>query len=173
MHPAFALTRTRLTETRSELETFLQADKERLAPSEADQAASAVWVRTVARASGIEGVYTGMENVLKELLNVVDKGVYATSDSFHAQLLAQASEKTDKRNAIIDKQLYDELDELRRFRHRERVNYRHVLRESFVNENMELLKTAFPSFETQIAAFIKSWEHKPKEEDEPTSSPKI
>jgi hypothetical protein len=91
VHPAFALTRTRLTETRSELETFFQADKERLAPSEADRAASAVWVRTVARASGIEGVYTGMENVLKELLNVVDKGVFATSDSFHAQLLAQAS----------------------------------------------------------------------------------
>jgi hypothetical protein len=103
VHPAFALTRTRLTETRSELETFFQADKERLAPSEADRAASAVWVRTVARASGIEGVYTGMENVLKELLNVVDKGVFATSDSFHAQLLAQASEKTDKRNAVIDK----------------------------------------------------------------------
>jgi hypothetical protein len=173
VHPAFALTRNRLTETRSELETFLQADKERLAPSEADQAASAIWVRTVARASGIEGVYTGMENVLKELLNVVDKGVFATSDSFHAQLLAQAAARTDKRNAVIDKKLYDELDELRRFRHRERVNYRHVLRESFVNENLELLKKTFPSFETQIVTFIESWEHKPTEEDEPTSSHKI
>jgi hypothetical protein len=65
----------------------LQADEERPVPFEGDQAASPVWVRTVARAIGIEGVYTGMENVMKEVLNVVDKGVFATSDSFHAQLL--------------------------------------------------------------------------------------
>jgi hypothetical protein len=173
VHPAFALTRTRLTDTCSELEAFLQADKERLAPSETDQAASAIWVRTVARASGIEGVYTGMENVMKEVLNVVDKGVFANSDSFHAQLLAQAAAKTDKRNEVIDKELYDKLDELRRFRHRERVNYRHVLKESFVNENLELLKKTFPSFEAQIIAFIESWENKPTEQDEPTSSHKI
>jgi hypothetical protein len=173
VHPAFALTRTRLAETRSEFEAFLQADEERLVPFEGDQAASAVWVRTVARASGIEGVYTGMENVMKEVLNVVDKGVFATPDSFHAQLLAQAAEKTDKRNEVIDKEIYDKLDELRRFRHRERINYRHVLRESLVNENLELLKRTFPSFETQIIAFIASWENKPTDEDEPTSSHKI
>ena len=92
MHPAFALARTRLTETRSELDAFLQANEERLTPLEADQDASAVWLREVSRASGIEGVYTGMENVLKEVLTVVDGGVFGQSSSFHMQLLASRCE---------------------------------------------------------------------------------
>lgn len=72
VHPAFALTRTRLTETRSEFDVFLQANQERLIPLEGDQNASAAWIRAVSRASGIEGVYSGMEGVLKEVHNVVD-----------------------------------------------------------------------------------------------------
>jgi hypothetical protein len=37
MHPAFALARTRLTETRSEIDAFLQANDERLTPLEASR----------------------------------------------------------------------------------------------------------------------------------------
>jgi hypothetical protein len=138
MHPAFALARTRLTETRSEFDAFLQANEERLVPLEEDQNASAAWIRAVSRASGIEGVYTGMENVLKEVLNVVDGGVFGKSESFHAQLLAQAAEKTTKRTEVINQELYQKLDELRSFRHRERTSYRHVLKEDLVNKNLDL-----------------------------------
>ena len=173
MHPAFALARTRLTETRSEFDAFLQANEERLVPLEEDQNASAAWIRAVSRASGIEGVYTGMENVLKEVLNVVDGGVFGKSESFHAQLLAQAAEKTTKRTEVINQELYQKLDELRSFRHRERTSYRHVLKEDLVNKNLDLLKNSFPLFEAQIIAFIEAWENKPTDEDEPTSSHKI
>jgi hypothetical protein len=170
MHPAFALARTRLTETRSEIDAFLQANDERLTPLEADQDASAVWLRAVSRASGIEGVYTCMENVLKEVLAVVDGGVFGRSSSFHMQLLAQAAAKTDKRTEVIDQGLYRMLDELRSFRHCERSSYRHVLKEDLVNKNLDQLKNTFPLFETQITAFIESWEDKPIDEDEPTTS---
>lgn len=173
MHPAFALTRTRLTETRSEFDAFLQANEERLVPLENDQNASASWIRAVSRASGIEGVYTGMENVLKEVLNVVDGGVFGKSESFHAQLLAQAAEKTTKRTEVINQELYRKLDELRSFRHRERTSYRHVLKEDLVNKNLDLLKNSFSLFEAQIIAFIEAWEIKPRDEEEPTSSRKI
>src|ERR1019366_10746628 len=46
-------------------------------------------------------------------------------------------------------------------------------KEDLVNKNLELLKKTFPSFEAQIIAFIESWENKPTDEDEPTSSHKI
>jgi hypothetical protein len=61
-------------------------------PLEEDQNASAAWIRAVSRASGIEGVHTGMENVLKEVLNVVDGGVFGKSESYHAQLLESVLE---------------------------------------------------------------------------------
>jgi hypothetical protein len=172
VHPAFALTRTRLTETRSEFEAFLQANTERLVPLEENQEASAAWLRAVSRASGIEGVYTGMENVLREVLNLVDGGVFGKSESFHAQLLAQAAQKTDQRSEVIDRELYEKLDELRSFRHRERTSYRHVLKEELVNKNLELLKKAFSLFETQIVTFIEAWERRPTDKDDAKSSHK-
>ncbi|MBX9826544.1 MAG: hypothetical protein K2Y27_16335, partial [Xanthobacteraceae bacterium] len=92
MHPAFALTRTRLAETRLEFDEFLEADKEQLKPLESNTLRSAGWTRTVARASGVEGVYTGIENVLKTVLTVTDGGVFASGESYHAQLLAQAAQ---------------------------------------------------------------------------------
>jgi hypothetical protein len=168
MHPAFALTRTRLTETRAEFDAFLAANDERLVPLEEAIDAAAKWLRTVSRASGVEGVYTGMENVLREALNVVDGGVYAKSESYHAQLLAQAAEKTEKRREIIGKDLYALLDELRAFRHRERTSYRLVLKEDLVNKNLQLLKKAFPLFESEIVSFIEDWEHKPRTDEEST-----
>jgi len=134
---------------------------------------SAEWVRVVARASGIEGVYTGIENVLKTILGVTDGGVIADAESYHAQLLAQSAEATAKRSEIIGGELYGKLDRLRAFRHRERVNYRHLLSEGAVNENLALLKETYPKFEAEITAFIETWEQKPKDDDEPTSSHKI
>ncbi len=120
----------------------------------------------VARASGIEGVYTGMENVLKELLAVADGGVFSSSESYHAQLLAQAAQKTDSREPVLDGDLYDKIDRLRAFRHRERTNYRHVLRDDLVKENFKLLVDTFPVFERQVQSFIAELENKPKDGDE-------
>jgi hypothetical protein len=103
---------------------------------------------------------------------LVDGGVFGKSESFHAQLLAQAAQKTDQRSEVIDRELYEKLDELRSFRHRERTSYRHVLKEELVNKNLELLKKAFSLFETQIVTFIEAWERRPTDKDDAKSSHK-
>ena len=171
MHPAFALARKRLLETRAEFTKFLAADEEMLVPMDSNVDSRAAWVRTVSRASGIEGVYTGMEGVIKEVLSITDAGGVMDSGSWHAQLLAQAAEATDDRNELISNNLYNHLDELRGFRHRERANYRFVLKENLVNENLALLKSAFPLFEEEVLSFITDWEKKPEDDGPPSRSP--
>jgi hypothetical protein len=111
-----------------------------------------------------------MENVLKEVLNVVDGEVFGKSESFHAQLLAQAAERTQKRSEVIDRELYGKLDELRSFRHRERTSYRHVLKEDLVNKNLELRRKVFPLFEAQIGSFVEAWEAESSDEANPSPS---
>jgi predicted nucleotidyltransferase len=161
MHPAMALARRRLAETRQEYDSFMLADAEKMAPLDKDNSPAAEWLRVAGRATGIEGVYTGIEGCLREVLNVADGGVSAAPDRFHAQVLAQAAEQTPDRLAIISAGLYVALDALRQFRHRERNVYRHLLAESGVNENLQRLKTAFPKFESEVATFIETWERKP------------
>jgi hypothetical protein len=132
-----ALARRRLVETRQEYDAFLSADAEKMAPLDKDNSPAAEWLRVAGRATGIEGVYTGIEACLREVLNVADGGVFASPDRFHAQVLAQAAEQTPDRPAIISADLYAALDALRQVRHRERNVYRHLLVESGVNENLQ------------------------------------
>jgi hypothetical protein len=120
----------------------------------------AEWLRVAGRATGIEGVCTAIEGCLREVLNVTDAGVSGSPDRFHAQV-AQAAEQTPDRPAIISADLYAVLDSLRQFQHRERNVYRHLLVESGVNENLQRLKVAFPKFESQVAAFVETWERTP------------
>ena len=172
MHPAFALARKRLQEARVEFDAFLAADKEKLVPMEREDDPTSQWVRTVTRASGVEGVYSAMQGVLKEVLRVADGGVFSEGPGFHAQLLAQAGEATDDRREVISNELYVQVDQLRVFRHVERNNYRVSLKEEFLNENMRLLRRAFPVFESEISSFISDWERKPEDDDaQPTSKP--
>jgi hypothetical protein len=98
------------------------------------------------------------------VLQVSDGGVFAEGAGFHAQLLAQANEATDDRKSVTSDDLYGQLDELRAFPHRERDNYRFVLREELVNRNLDLLKAAFPTFEAEVLSFISEWEAKPADD---------
>jgi hypothetical protein len=156
MHPAFALARRKLVETRAEYDSFLSAEAQKIAPLDHDNSPAAEWLRVSGRATGIEGVYTGIEGCLREVLNVTDGGVFAFPGRFHAQVLAQAAEPTTDRPPLISA-----LDALRQFRHRERNVYRHRRIESGVNENLARLKTTFPQLECEVAAFIAAWERKP------------
>jgi hypothetical protein len=118
-----------------------------------------VAAKNALRASGIEGVYTGIEGVLKEILAVADEGVFARG-SWHAHLLAQAAAPNEQRGrpAIISDHVYEKLDRLRAFRHIERNIYRHLLRESDVDENLVLLTEVFPLFEAEIGSFLKTFD---------------
>jgi hypothetical protein len=41
-----------------------------------DNSPAAEWLRVSGRVTGIEGVYTGIEGCLREVLNVTDGGVF-------------------------------------------------------------------------------------------------
>ncbi len=130
----------------------------------------AVAAKNALRASGIEGVYTGIEGVLKEILAVIDGGVFA-SESWHAHLLAQAAVPNEQkgRPAIISDRVYEQLDRLRAFRHIERNIYRHLLRERDVDENLIRLTEVFPLFEAEIDSFLSTFD--PQNPDSANETP--
>lgn len=154
MHPAFALARHKLDELRAEFETGLIIKDEVVPTIQATRQDIAATARSTLQASVIEGVYTGVEGVLKELLAIMDGGVFGASDNWHAQLLAQAATASDLRPAIMTEDTYRLLNELRAFRHIERNVYRNALRPVDVSRNMERLRTVFPRLEAEIRQFM-------------------
>jgi hypothetical protein len=159
MHPALSLAKRKLEDARTEFDQLMAIEAE-IIPVIAVKASPAASVaKTSLRATGIEGVYTGMEGVLKEILTVVDGGVFAGSESWHAHLLAQAAEPNAQngRAAIISETVYRLLDQLRMFRHVERNIYRHLFRETDVDENLSRLQEVFPLFEADIELFLQKF----------------
>lgn len=152
MHPAFALARRRLLDLCDEFGLFTAAESLvfDLLKDSADKAAE--WTRNALRGTGI-----GMEGILKDLVIAVDGQVFAPSESWHAELLAQAASSTDDRRAIISDSVYGRLDELRRFRHVERNVYRQAFREVDVARNVEILKSVFPDFVAEVEDFIETF----------------
>jgi hypothetical protein len=104
-------------------------------------------------ATGIEHVYTGIEGVLKTLVNEVDGGVHA-KEEFHKALLAQCLVETTDRPAILDQATHALVDELRGFRHAERNNYIHTLRAHDVDDNYKRMNAAMPAFRSDVLKFI-------------------
>ena len=156
MHPAFSLAKRKLDETRREydLAVRIEAEVSRSLSAQDNDVAKAS--ATALRATGIEGVYTGAEGILKEVLAVADGGVVSVGEAWHSRLLAQAALPATEsgRTAIISPEVYDVLDRLRSFRHIERNVYRHSLRDDSVIENFALMVAIFPKFEAELRDFI-------------------
>jgi hypothetical protein len=120
-------------------------------------------VAKTARGSGIESLYTGMENTLKLVLKAFGEKIDADHDDltrtgFHARLIEKAAAFTPSRPAIISAALYIHLDELRKFRHLERNVYGSSLRSDRVNELMKLSIQTVDEFSAEIKAFKKTLE---------------
>jgi hypothetical protein len=160
MHPALSLAKRKLEDARTEFDQLIAIEAE-IIPVIAEKASPAAAIaKTSLRATGIEGVYTGMEGVLKEILTVVDGGVFSGPESWHAHLLAQAGEPNPQngRTTIISERVYHLLDQLRMFRHVERNIYRHLFRATDVDENLSRLQDVFPLFEMEIALFLRDFD---------------
>ena len=123
------------------------------------------WVAKTSRASGIESLYTGMENALKLVLKALGERIDADHDDltrtgFHARLLERAASTALDRPAVISAQLYQDLDELRRFRHLQRNVYGSSLRNDRVNELMKLSIEAVDRFSKEIEVYKAAIENK-------------
>jgi hypothetical protein len=108
------------------------------------------WVAKTSRAAGVESLFTGMESVLKLVLEAVNEKVFNNpadgQHRFHAQLRAQVATATDMRPAVISKNLHSKLDDLRKFRHLERNVYSDVLDDDKVEARSRApLKLFLPS----------------------------
>ncbi|WAJ28840.1 hypothetical protein [Antarcticirhabdus aurantiaca] len=158
MHPPFARVRRRLDDVREAFDR-LQAIEAEIVPLLAATPGEAAGVaRNMLRGSGIEGIYSGIEGVLKALLVAADGEVHAEGGAWHARLLAQAAEPTGRRPPIISQAVFDRLDRLRAFRHVERNTYAHLLRAGDVERNVQILVEAFPAFEVEILDFLSSFD---------------
>jgi len=167
MRQSLSLARRKFEEVKAEFRQVMAVESDviptiaKLKTTTADTAANSL------RATGIEGVYTGIEGLLKELLTIVDGGVFAAEENWHARLLAQAADPNlKKRAAIISGDTYELLDRIRAFRHVERNVYRHMLRDTEVKENLERLQKLFPLFEADIEKFFKTYDHDDRTEDD-------
>lgn len=156
MSPVFAASRRRLADLQREWERLsagnqlLDVVRNATGYTEADKA----WVVNAAISSGVSGLYTGMEDVLRGLLSLVDGFVPSGADS-HALLLDQASVAVEgRRPALITADVYDALLDLKGFRHFERHNYRFRFDGPLVSQNEAKAEGLVPCFIKDIEAFI-------------------
>lgn len=146
-HPAFAKIGTKLERAANELrqiEAYL-ADHPRTFETED-------WGGVSAVSLGIHNVYNGIEDVLLSLANDVDAFVPRGS-TLHQDILDQMSaEVAGLRPALLSRDLYRSLGELKGFRHVVRHRYGFDLDAERVGENLARLRWSFPAFVEAVKA---------------------
>lgn len=111
-----------------------------------------------AMAGCVHGIYTGVENILKDIVRTFD-GALPVGEDWHIKLLARSkTENPGTRPAIISEQTAVRLDDLRAFRHIFRGKYHSVLIPAKVKERTEETLRVIPLFISDINAFIQGIE---------------
>ena len=117
---------------------------------------AATWARRTSIAGGIEGVYSGLEGILKGIAEDID-GHVPQGSAWHAKLLETlALEVPGVRPAVLSPETHGLLDELRRFRHAVRSNYGMDLRDADIDANLERVRRAIPLFRRDFDAFVRA-----------------
>ncbi|MER8727186.1 MULTISPECIES: hypothetical protein [unclassified Mesorhizobium] len=95
---------------------------------------------------GVHNVYNSIEDILLSLSNDID-GLVLQGPTMHQDVLDQMSaEIAGIRPAVLDPELYQSLSELNGFRHLVRHRYGFDLKTDKVQESLDRVKEAFPSF---------------------------
>ena len=106
-------------------------------------------------ASDTTKLYGGCERIMEQLAKVVDEAPIGGDGGWHAQLLRRMSQPyLDRRGAILSDVLFDALDRLRGFRHRERTSYGRTLDGSIVAERAGEMADAADRFTVEVGAFL-------------------
>ena len=117
---------------------------------------AATWARRTSIAGGIEGVYSGLEGILKGIAEDID-GHVPQGSAWHAKLLETLSlDVPGVRPAVLTLETHGLLDELRRFRHAVRSNYGIDLRDPDIDANLERVRRAVPLFRRDFDAFVRA-----------------
>lgn len=135
--------------------------------SHSKEIAGGEWGAVSALALGVHNVYNGIEDVLQSLANDVD-GVVPKGESAHQDLLDQMyGEIPEVRPSVLDGSLYNELTELKGFRHLVRHRYGFDLKADKVIENVERAKRVLPALLSAICALEHDLLQEDSEEDLP------
>lgn len=140
-HPAFAKLTPKIDRAAKELreiEEYLSTHRNEMSLGK--------WGAVSAVSLGIHNVYNGIEDILLSLANDVD-GLVPSGPTMHQDVLDQMSaEISGVRPAVLDPHLYQSLSELKGFRHLVRHRYGFDLHTNKVQENLDRVTEAFPSF---------------------------
>ena len=110
-------------------------------------------VHATSLATHIQGIFTGIESTLIEILKKID-GKVPTGESSHRDVLIEASTANMKRPPILSEGTHKTITELLGFRHVVRKNYGMHLKPSRVFENRACALTAVAELHTDIDAFF-------------------
>ena len=157
MDPAFAATNRRLGDLQREWELLKESRQLLFDLNESSGDAKAkAWITNAALSAGVSGLYTGMEEVLRGLLSLIDRYI-PSSERSHQELLDQASvELPGKRPAVITEAVYLELSALKEFRHFERHNYRFRFNTEQVTQNEKRAEDLVPRFIEDVEVFVQA-----------------
>ncbi|HEY0836283.1 MAG TPA: hypothetical protein VGE72_20420 [Azospirillum sp.] len=112
------------------------------------------WARRTSIAGGVEGVYSGLEGILKGIAEDID-GHLPQGGAWHAKLLeVMALDIGGVRPAVLGAETHALLDDLRRFRHAVRSHYGIDLRDADIGDNLERVRRVLPLFRKDFEAFV-------------------
>lgn len=101
----------------------------------------------------LENFYMGVERVFRLIANEIDQ-IIPTGESWHIQLLKQMSlELHPIRSAVISQETYEQLNELRGFRHVARSLYAYDLEPQRVIQLSKNAEKCYENFMLDISTF--------------------
>lgn len=116
-------------------------------------------------AFAIHNVYNGLEDVMKTICTSVD-GNLPGGDASHQAILDQMRAPLDGiRSEVLSRELYEQLKELKGFRHRVNHNYASSLVEERVLETLGRMRKALPAFVKSVQDLDHDLTEPQKEED--------
>ena len=105
------------------------------------------------KAFTVEGVYSGLEAILKIIADEVDQSL-PSGTAWHALLLeTMLAPKLSVWPAILSDGSFRLFDQLRRFRHMIRNNYASDLEDEGVERSLAAMRAALVSFDADLRAF--------------------
>ncbi len=111
-----------------------------------------MWGTLAALSLGVHNIYNGIEDILLSLAKDIDNSV-PSGASMHQDLLDQMSaEIATIRQPVLDVNLFEQLTELKGFRHVVRHRYGFDLKPDKVMEHVARVREVLPAFTSAIVA---------------------
>jgi len=112
----------------------------------------------------LHSFYTGLENIFKRISKDFDY-INIVGEGSHRALLNNVYNRNNKREAIIDEETYNLLDEYRKFRHFFRHGYSFQLDWERIKPLSDTLFDLWEKLKEQLYTFIDSLNEKDEEEN--------